>query len=225
MDLEILHFFNGSDNIILDDIMATLTAGYTWIPLYVTLIYLIIKNNETMAQIMLALGAGILCVIITDGISDGILKPMIARLRPTEEPLVKYTIKIVYDIRGGGLYSFPSAHAANTMGIAVLFCWLVRSKKFCTVMIIWSLLNCWTRLYLGVHYPSDIVVGIICGLLVGTSIFFIYRKIYFKISPRLHYISTQYTKSGYDYNDIDVVISIFIMTIVYAILKAVIVAL
>ncbi len=222
IDLGILHFFNGSDNIALDDIVVSLTNGFVWIPLFLSLIYLIIKNNETMAQIMLAIGGAILCVLVTDGIDDGIVKPMIGRLRPLNDPMVRMSLDLVSGVSERS-FSFFSAHAANTMGIAVFFCWLVRSRMVGFLLVSWSLINCWTRLYLGVHYPSDILVGIICGALVGSLVYFLYRKLYFKISPKLHYVSTQYTKTGYDYNDIDVVMVVTTLTLLVIVVKSVIV--
>lgn len=200
--------------------MLSLTSGYTWIPLYLALVYLVIKNNETMAQIALAIGCVGVTVLVTDGIVDGLVKPAVARFRPVDDPVIKYTIDVVRNYRPDG-YSFFSAHAANTMGIAVFICCMVRSRMLGIAMIIWSLINCWTRLYLGVHYPSDIGVGILCGAFIGILTYLLYRKFYFKISPKLHYISTQYTKTGYDYVDIDVVMTVLVLTLLVVIIHGI----
>ena len=78
------------------------------------------------------------------------------------------------------------------------------------------MVNCWTRLYLGAHYMSDIVVGIVWGTISAIIAFFIYKKLYFKISPRLHFISSEYTRSGYSLSDIDMVLNVLVLTIVTA---------
>ena len=179
IDRNLLVFFNGSDSLFLDNLVVTLTSGLTWIPLYLSLLYIVIKNNETMKQIMLVIGCVCLCMLISDGVVDFIVKPMVGRLRPTHDPAIKYSLDVVNNIRENQ-FSFFSAHASNTFCIAVFFSLLVRNCKFVVAMIIWSLLNCWTRLYLGVHYPSDILVGILWGGFVGAFVYYIYIKSYYQ---------------------------------------------
>lgn len=220
LDRLLLHFFNGSDSQFLDGVVMAFTSGLTWIPLYVSLFYLVLKNNETMAQIMLVVGCSALCVLVTEGCADGLVKPLVARWRPSNDPVWKYTVDVVGDYRGTG-YGFFSAHAANTMGIAVFFCLLVRSKLLNVALLLWSLVNAWTRLYLGVHYPSDIICGLLLGAVTGFLIYLLYHKIYYRISPRLNYVSTQYTRTGYDYGDIDVVLAVLAFTLVYILLRGV----
>ena len=113
-----------------------------------------------MAQIGLIIGCSVLCIILADGISEHLFKPWVARPRPSNDPIIKYSVHIVNNIRGMD-YSFFSAHAANTMSIAIFFSWLVRSKLLSVFLILWSFVNCWTRMYLGLHYPGDISVGLL----------------------------------------------------------------
>jgi undecaprenyl-diphosphatase len=218
-DMALLKIFNGSHSLFMDSIMVTLTSGYTWIPLYIVLFYLVVKNNETMAQILLIVGCCALCMLFSDGLTDLIVKPLVGRYRPSNDPLIKYSIDIVGDLRGTD-YSFFSAHAANTFGIAIFFVLLVRSRILSFAMVIWSLINCWTRLYLGLHYPSDIIVGLLWGGIVSSLIYLLYHKIYYKISPKINYISTQYTRTGYSLNDIDAVICVLVMIFIYVVIKA-----
>ena len=127
-DLEVLHFFNGSDNLFIDQLALVLTSGLTWIPLYLILFYIIVRNNETMAQIGLAVMGALVCVALSEGITDGVVKPLVERWRPNNDPILKYTIQVVGNLRGSG-YSFFSAHAANTMSIAMFFSLLMRGKR------------------------------------------------------------------------------------------------
>lgn len=223
MDMQVLSLFNGSDNIMLDQMVQILTSGLTWIPLYVMLFFVVMRNNETMGQIALVVGSAIFCVLFADGLVDGIIKQLAERWRPSNDPTFKYMVQVVDDIRPKG-YSFCSAHAANTMSLAVFFSLLVRSKLLTITLVIWSLINCWTRLYLGVHYPSDILCGMIIGIIVGILVYLLYYKIYLRISPKINYISNQYTSTGYDHDDIDKAMVILMLTLVYVVTRSVIMA-
>lgn len=220
-DRAILSFFNGSESLFLDNISVILTSGLTWIPLYVSLLYVVVKNNETMRQIMLVIGCTILCVALTAIMADFIVKPLVARPRPTYDPFIKYSIKVVDDMRASG-FSFFSAHAANTFGLAVFFSLLIRNFKIVTALVFWSLLNCWTRLYLGVHYPSDILVGLMWGAFVGCFAYYVYIKVYLRMHPDFNYVSSQYTSTGYSNDDIDIVLLVLILTFLYSIIRALI---
>lgn len=222
-DLGVLQFFNSSSSLFYDNFAQVLTNGLTWIPLYLALIYLVIKNNETMTQISLAIGCVLLCVALSGGVDDLIVKPLVGRLRPTYDPLVKYSIDIVDGLHGGGQYSFFSAHAANTFTIAMFFALMVRSRLLSAGLFAWSLVNCWTRLYLGVHYPSDILVGLLWGGVVATLVYLVYYRTYRRISPALNYVSTQYTSTGYSRSDIDMVMTILMFTFLYTVLKTIII--
>lgn len=221
LDRSILAFFNGSDSLFLDNLVVILTSGLTWIPLYLSLLYIVIKNNETMKQILLVIGCVCLCMLISDGVVDYIVKPMVGRLRPTNDPLIKYSLNVVDGIRETQ-YGFFSAHASNTFCIAIFFSLLIRNCKFVTTMIIWSLVNCWTRLYLGVHYPSDILVGLLWGGFVGALVYYIYIKSYLRMHQEFNYISSKYTSTGYNQVDIDIIILILVLTLLYAIIRALI---
>lgn len=221
MDMQVLSLFNGSDNIMLDQMVQILTSGLTWIPLYVMLFFVVMRNNETMGQIALVVGSAIFCVLFADGLVDGIIKQLAERWRPSNDPTFKYMVQVVDDIRPKG-YSFCSAHAANTMSLAVFFSLLIRSKMLTITLVIWSLINCWTRLYLGVHYPSDILCGMIIGIVVGILVYLLYYKIYLRISPKINYISNQYTSTGYDHDDIDKAMVILMLTLVYVVTRSVV---
>lgn len=223
MDLQVLSLFNGSDNIMLDQMVQILTSGLTWIPLYVMLFFVVMRNNETMGQIALVVGSAIFCVLFADGLVDGIIKQLAERWRPSNDPTFKYMVQVVDDIRPKG-YSFCSAHAANTMSLAIFFSLLVRSKLLTITLVIWSLINCWTRLYLGVHYPSDILCGMMIGIVVGILVYLLYYKLYLRISPKINYISNQYTSTGYDHDDIDKVMVILMFTLVYVVTRSVVMA-
>lgn len=219
IDLNLLFFFNGSQSLFVDNLAVALTSGFTWIPLYVILFYIVVKNNETMKQVMLTVGGVLLCLILTDGAADFIVKPMVERLRPSQAPVIKYMVDTVNGLCESQ-YGFFSAHAANTFGVAVFFSLLIRSRKFTAAIMLWSVVNCWTRMYLGVHYPGDIIVGLLYGAVVGVIVYYIYLKVYFKISPKFNYISSQYTTTGYNLSDVDTILVVLVLTLIYTILRA-----
>jgi len=219
IDRELLLALNGSHSLFVDTLMMTFTSAWTWVPLYVSLFYVVIKNNESMQQILLILCSVALCIFLSDGISSGIIKPLIGRFRPTQDPMIKYQIDIVNGYRGG-MYGFFSSHAANTFSICIFLCMVIRNKILTFGLLSWSLINCWSRIYLGVHYPGDILCGLVWGFIVGMSIYVIYRFFYKRISADMNFVSSQYTSTGYALSDIDIIVSVLMLTYMYALMRA-----
>lgn len=222
VDRELLFLLNGSDSLFYDQFVCVLTSGLTWIPLYLALLAIVVRNNETMTQILLIVGCALLCVALADGMADFVAKPYFQRWRPSNDPMIKYAVHVVGNVRGSD-YGFFSAHAANTFSLAVFFCLLVRNKLLSTVLFGWSLLNCYTRVYLGLHYPSDILCGLLWGGVSGLIAYGVYYRAYYSISPKINYVSTQYTSSGYDLSGICIVALVFLGTLMYALMRALII--
>lgn len=222
VDIAILEVLNGSSSSFLDGLMVTLTSGITWIPLYLSLLYLVINNSDNMAKIGLVVGAAILCVVLSGGVSDYIVKPVVGRLRPINDPALYGVIHGVMGVASND-YSFFSSHSANTMSLAVFFSLLVKDRKLFIALLIWSLTNCYTRLYLGMHYPSDVLVGILWGVMCGFLVYYIYSRLYYKLFPDVEFISTQYTPNGFTIATVDIVILTIVLTYIYAILRALII--
>ena len=134
IDKYILYWFNGSNSLFEDGLVSLLTSGMTWIPLYIALFYLVMKNNDTMGQIMLIVGSIILCIILTGGIDDIFIKPWIGRVRPCNDPDINAHLNLITGQVESG-FTFFSAHAANTMSLAVFLCLLIKDSIFKIVMI------------------------------------------------------------------------------------------
>lgn len=218
-DKHLLLSLNGSDSLFFDGLMKTLTTATTWIPLYVALLYLVIKNNDSMKKVLLIVGAALLCVLLAGTIDDLFVKPTVARWRPARDGEIGFQVDIVNGYRGGR-FGFFSAHAANTFSIAVYFMLLVRSRLLSAALILWSLVNCWTRLYLGVHYPGDILVGLLWGAVVGTFVWYFHQRLCKRLEFTTTYISEHYTKTGYQFSDADTVVSVLAFTLLYAVVRA-----
>jgi undecaprenyl-diphosphatase len=108
-----------------------------------------------------------LAVGMADFIASGILKPLVARPRPTRVPDLEGVLHLVNGYRSGK-YGFVSSHAANTMACALLFSLIWRKKITTFLLMLWVAANCYSRMYLGVHYPLDILGGLIVGM--GTAL-------------------------------------------------------
>ena len=218
-DKDLLLSLNGSDSLYLDRVMRVLTAAVTWVPLYISLFYVVLNNNDNFRKVIMILcGAG-LCVLLAGTVDDMIVKPMVGRWRPTHDPEIGMMVDIVDGYRGGR-FGFFSAHASNTFSIAVFFCWLVRSRLLSLALILWSFTNCWTRLYLGVHFPGDILVGLLWGGLVGSTVYFLYYRLSRNMTSRRRFISSQYTSTGFQRSDCDVPVAVLVFTLVFALIKS-----
>lgn len=165
LDSTILLWINGHYADWLDGLMWTVSRATTWIPLYVLLVGLIVWRYRTNWKAIVCILIGFAVAVgLSDFTCSGILKPLVCRLRPTHEPQLAGMVHLVNGYTGG-LYSFCSSHAANTMAVALLFSLIWRNKIATAGLMTWVALNCYSRMYLGVHYPTDIL----CGLLIGST--------------------------------------------------------
>ncbi len=204
-DKQLLLMLNGSDSTFLDWVVMTLTDAKTWIPLYLSLLYVVIKANRNLHDVLLILAAAGLCVLLAGTIDDEIVKPLVARWRPGHDPEIGHLVDTVDDYRGGN-YGFFSAHASNTFSLAIFFSLLMRQRLLTIGLVSWSLVNCWTRMYLGVHYPGDITVGLIWGALMGYLVYRIYLR---------------FTKPAqYERRLTYIPVVVLLLTVVYAMLKS-----
>ncbi len=114
-----------------------------------------------------------LLLLFCDQVSSHVFKPIFQRLRPTHHPDFKDEVRILFGYRGG-LYGFISGHAANTFGFATLTSLMIRNKIFTLMIFIFALLTGYSRIYLGVHFINDVVVGAIVGIVLGYIVYRIY---------------------------------------------------
>jgi undecaprenyl-diphosphatase len=166
----------------LDPVMLYTSKTIFWLPLYLFLLYLVIRFFKRDFWIPLT---GIaLTLLLTDQITSTFMKPFFERLRPSQEPGLEGIIHLV-DGYKGGLYGFASSHAANTFGVAMFF-WLLWSKKskWISLLFVWAVGMTYTRIYLGVHYPGDVLVGCLIGLLAGWAGFKLFQRIANKVNAR-----------------------------------------
>ncbi len=163
---------NGSDSAFLDRFMWIFTGKVVWLPLaFLILLVLVYKKN--WRESLLILLAIVLVVTLCDQFASHVCKPIFTRFRPTHHPDFADQVKTVFGYRGG-LYGFISSHAANAFGFATLMALVMRDKLFRWTIFSWAALTAYTRVYLGVHFISDIVPGAISGVLFGYLVYKLY---------------------------------------------------
>lgn len=210
VDRFFIDIFFGSDSVFFDQMALTLTNAYFWVPLFIALFVLIVKNNDNVTQILLAIGCIALCVFIASGMSNLLVKPLVERIRPCNDPEFKYLAQIAGDMHSKD-FSFFSSHAANTIAVATFFTLMVRSVLLSTTLYLWAVVNMWTRLYLGQHFFTDVIVGVAWGIVAALISYYLYYKLYKKVSTERSYISSHYTSTGYSYIDVDAVTAVFFL--------------
>ena len=170
LDQHLLLFINSSNSPFLDQVMHVLSEKLVWVPLYLAiLIYLGITYKRKFLIILLFI---ILAITVSDQVSV-LLKNLTHRLRPCHTPSIMGIVHLV-DGECGGLYSFVSSHASNSFNVALLSLLFIKRRWYSISIIIWALLIGYSRIYLGVHYPGDVLCGSILGALTGWGIYNLY---------------------------------------------------
>ncbi|MBR5393494.1 MAG: phosphatase PAP2 family protein [Bacteroidaceae bacterium] len=221
-DKELLVALNGSSSSFLDGIMMTITETSTWVPLFACLLCAVIWNNKWRGTLLIILMVALL-ITLCDQFASGFCKPYFHRLRPSQSPDLAEVIDLVNDYRCG-LYGFISSHASNTFGVSVFFMLLIRSRKVSLLLLLYACLASYSRIYLGVHYPLDILAGALWGILCGVMVYMLYRWLSKRFSPPAHVISSSYTVTGYRHSDLRPILGVFPVIFVYIIIRATIFA-
>lgn len=174
LDSQLLLAINGLHNPYFDTFMYAYSGKWIWIPMYAALVYVLFRNLSWRVALACLVGVA-LTITFADQIGASVIRPWVERLRPAnlENPL-SASVHIVNGYRGGS-YGFPSCHAANTFGLTFYLMFLVRRRGFTLFMCAWALLTCYSRSYLGVHYPGDLLAGALLGLCGAALMYGLFR--------------------------------------------------
>ena len=197
IDQQWLLAINGWHSEWADILMWYISKSTTWLPLYALMVGLIVyrfgilspslcregRRGSSLLRVLIILAGFAVAVGVSDFVSSGIIKPWVCRLRPTHEPALAGMLHLVNGYTGG-LYGFVSSHAANTMACALLFALLYKNKYATVGLMLWVALNCYSRMYLGVHYPADIIGGLAIGALMATLTYGMVRRLVERVDER-----------------------------------------
>lgn len=190
IDTEILLFFNGLHCGYFDRFMPIVTAKWTWVPMYATILFILYRGFAVKQATALLLGV-VLSIVLADQVCATLIRPVCERLRPAnlENPISAF-VHVVNGYRGGR-YGFPSCHAANSFALATVMSLIIRYRRFTFFIFFWAILNSYSRLYLGVHYPGDLFVGAVIGSCCGALCYFVAKKIGGVRTPAADYTPMQ----------------------------------
>ena len=176
IDTDLFLFLNGLHASWLDKVMIAVTQMWIWVPLYLLLIYWTVKQyGKRCWWVFLAVGVVVLC---SDQLSAHVCKPLFQRLRPCYNPDLQ---DLIYLPKGmaGGRFGFVSSHAANTFAVAAFLSPVLRNYRpwLGIVLYLWAFISSYSRIYLGFHYPGDILCGAILGILVGLILWKVFQLV------------------------------------------------
>ncbi len=164
IDTKLFLFFNSFHTPAMDEVMWFITQQESWYPLYLVIIGFIIYRYKKRSLIIIP--AIILLITLADQISVKVFKNGFERLRPSHVERLKEVIHLVHG-KKGGRFGFVSSHAANTFAAATFLSFLFRNSIFTYSIFAWAAIVSYSRIYIGVHYPGDILGGAILGIVIG----------------------------------------------------------
>ncbi len=172
LDTDLFLWLNSLHNSTLDPIMEWISGRNSWIPLYVLIIGLLVWRYKSKSVAILI--AVILSVVLSDQICSSFFKPLVQRLRPCHEPAIQHLVHVVGNC--GGQFGFCSSHAANSFTLAMSLLLLIgKDYAWVKILFVWAIIISYSRIYVGVHYPLDVLAGAGVGVMSAFISFRLYQ--------------------------------------------------
>ncbi|EFI47777.1 membrane protein [Segatella oris C735] len=176
MDTMVFLTVNSHHNAYFDSVMWLVSGKLIWVPMYVSLFFVLLKNYSYKVVFAILLAIGVV-ILFTDSFTAQVIRPWVCRLRPSNLDNPMSSMVHIVDGYRGGAYGFPSNHASNTWGLAFFITFLFRRYKLTFFFFLWALLVCYSRMYLGVHYFGDLLIGGLLALAGASTVFYVFRKV------------------------------------------------
>jgi membrane protein len=176
MDTMVFLTVNSHHNAYFDSVMWLVSGKLIWVPMYVSLFFVLLKNYSYKVVFAILLAIGVV-ILFTDSFTAQVIRPWVCRLRPSNLDNPMSSMVHIVDGYRGGAYGFPSNHASNTWGLAFFITFLFRRYKLTFFFFLWALLVCYSRMYLGVHYFGDLLIGGLLALAGASIVFYVFRKV------------------------------------------------
>ena len=176
MDTMVFLTVNSHHNAYFDSVMWLVSGKLIWVPMYVSLFFVLLKNYSYKVVFAILLAIGVV-ILFTDSFTAQIIRPWVCRLRPSNLDNPMSSMVHIVDGYRGGASGFPSNHASNTWGLAFFITFLFRRYKLTFFFFLWALLVCYSRMYLGVHYFGDLLIGGLLALAGASTVFYVFRKV------------------------------------------------
>ena len=170
LDISLFLSINEKHNGFFDQFMYAFSGKVVWVPMYISIVYMMVRNI-VRPQLFYAILGLVLIVLFADQVCGGLIRPMVERWRPSNVNSPVYDVVHIVNGYRGGRYGFPSCHAANTLALATYIMLLFKNRWLTTFLMVWAFITCYSRSYLGVHYPGDLLVG---GLVGSIGSFLVY---------------------------------------------------
>lgn len=190
-DINLFLTLNGIHNPFWDQVMLIITAKYTWVPLYVATVGFLFYRYKPKSAFFLFLGF-IGLVTAADQSSVHLFKEFFERLRPCFNPEISAGVHV--PDMPGGKYGFVSSHATNVFSYAVFSAIIFRNNIYAGLILLWAAVVSYSRIYLGVHYPLDILGGAMLGAILGIAFARIFSIEFLKPQLRKSFRSKSYLK-------------------------------